>query len=95
MLNSERAGIGGNARADIREKVKSVILRVTKIPMSRLRPEKLVREDLGVDSMQAIEMLTILEKELKIIIDPEKAFHVETVHDLFQLIEESVAAVHA
>jgi acyl carrier protein len=75
---------------DIGEKVKGIISHVTKISASEITGEKLIRDDLGVDSMQAIEALAILEKELDIIIDPEKAFNVATVDDLVGLIEKSV-----
>lgn len=79
----------GDAQPDVREVVKTVVSRVTKIAASELDGEKLIRDDLGVDSMQAIETLAILEKELGIIVDPEKAFNVATMNDLFELIEES------
>jgi len=75
---------------DIREKVKGIISHVTKISLSEIAGEKLIRDDLGVDSMQAIEALAILEKELNIVIDPEKAFNIATVDDLVGLIEKSV-----
>ncbi len=75
-------------KIDVREIVKSVISRVTKISESEITNEKMIRDDLGVDSMQAIETLAILEKELHIVLDPEKAFAVATVGDLFALIEE-------
>jgi len=83
----------GAQKEDVKERVKSIISRVTKIPISAIAGEKLIRDDLGVDSMQAIETLAILEKELNIIIDPEKAFEVATVNDLWELVEASMSAV--
>jgi acyl carrier protein len=82
---------GGRKKGDIREGVIGIVSRVTKISASQITAEQLIRDDLGVDSMQAIEALAILEKEFNIIIDPEKAFNVVTVNDLFGLIEESIA----
>jgi acyl carrier protein len=75
---------------DLREKVKGIISHVTKISASEITGKKLIRDDLGVDSMQAIEALAILEKELSIVIDPEEAFNIATVDDLVGLIEKSV-----
>lgn len=84
----------GNAAAagavDVRARVIAVVCQVTKLSISEISGEKLIRDDLGVDSMQAIEALAILEKEFDIIIDPEKAFQVATMEDLFRLIEQSV-----
>lgn len=74
---------------EARKKIVSIISRVTKIAVAEITGEKLIRDDLGVDSMQAIESLAIIEKELGIVIDPDKAFNVATVEDLFALVESS------
>ena len=87
-VQKEPAGSRGNV--NITEKVKIIVSCVTKISVSEITGEKLIRDDLGVDSMQAIEALAILEKELNIVIDPEKAFNIATVDDLVGLIEKSV-----
>ncbi len=79
-------------KEDARGRVTSIISRVTRIPITEITGEKLIREDLGVDSMQAIETLAILEKELNIVIDPENAFAVAKVDDLFKLVEASMTA---
>jgi acyl carrier protein len=81
----------GGSQIDVREKVKQIMAGVLRISVSEISGEKLVRDDLGMDSMQAIESLAILEKELGIIIDPEKAFDVATVDDLFKLVEDSLS----
>ncbi len=81
----------GGSQIDTREKVKQIMAGVLRISASEISGEKLVRDDLGMDSMQAIESLAILEKELGIIIDPEKAFEVATVDDLFKLVEDSLS----
>lgn len=74
---------------DMKDTVKAVVSRVTKIPVSELGDEKLIRQELGVDSMQAIEILAILERELNIVVDPDRAFDVATMADLFRLVEDS------
>lgn len=89
-IDVQKEPAGGRRNVDTREKVKGIISLVTKISTSEITGEKLIRDDLGVDSMQAIEALAILEKELNIVIDPEKAFNVATVNDLFDLIEGSI-----
>jgi len=81
----------GGSQIDVQKKVKEIMAGVLRISVSEISGEKLVRDDLGMDSMQAIESLAILEKELGIIIDPEKAFDVATVGDLFKLVEDSLS----
>jgi acyl carrier protein len=85
--NATKAG----DKANVRKTVASIISRVTKIAASEITGEKMIRDDLGVDSMQAIESLAVIEKELGIVIDPDKAFMVATINDLFALVEESIS----
>lgn len=87
---SARDANKADARAQARKTVTSIIARVTKLAESEITGEKLIRDDLGVDSMQAIESLAVIEKELGIVIDPDKAFLVATVNDLFTLVEASI-----
>jgi acyl carrier protein len=89
-VDVQKEPAGGRKSVDIREKVKGIISHVTKIPVFEITGEKLIRDDLGVDSMQAIEALAILEKELNIVIDPDEAFSITTVDDLFRIIDKSV-----
>lgn len=77
-------------KANVRKTVTSIVSRVTKISEAEITGEKLIRDDLGVDSMQAIESLALIEKELDIVIDPDKAFNVATVDDLFTLVDTSL-----
>jgi acyl carrier protein len=89
-VDVQKEPAGGGRNSDIRVKVKGIISHVTQISVSEITGEKLIRDDLGVDSMLAIEALAILEKELSIVIDPEDAFNIATVDDLVGLIEKSV-----
>jgi acyl carrier protein len=89
-VDVQKEPAGGGRNVDIREKVKGIISLVTKIPVVEITGEKLIHDDLGVDSMQAIEALAILEKELGIVIDPDEAFNIMMVDDLFKMIEKSV-----
>ena len=86
LKNATKAGDMVNAR----KTVTSIISRITKISEAEITGEKLIRDDLGVDSMQAIESLAIIEKELGIVIDPDKAFNVSTVDDLLALVGSSL-----
>ena len=83
--------INAGIQRNVRKTVTAVISRITKIKESDITGDKLIRDDLGVDSMQAIESLAVIEKEFGIVIDPDKAFMVATVNDLFELIEAAVS----
>ncbi len=80
----------GAASRNVRDIVVAIMANVLRVSPSEIMGEKLIREDLGMDSMQAIESLAIIEKELGIVIDPDKAFSVATVNDLFAVVESAL-----
>lgn len=86
---SRDAALAG-VQMNVRRSVIAIISRITKIKEADIAGDKLIRDDLGVDSMQAIESLAVIEKEFGITIDPDKAFQVATVDDLIALIEASL-----
>ena len=48
--------------------------------------------DLGFDSLDKVDLLLHLEKELHVSIDPDKSSEVETLRHLYALVEEALAA---
>ncbi|HTG00279.1 MAG TPA: acyl carrier protein [Nitrospirota bacterium] len=95
MKEQERCAQGGENSTkavtplQVRKMVTRIISDITKIPEPEITGDKLIRDDLGVDSMRAIESLAVIEKEFSIVIDPDKAFLVATVNDLVKLIEDT------
>ena len=63
------------------------MVRIANIDAEDLQADALIREELGIDSLKAMEIVATLEKNLKISIDEGKLLEVKTVKDFFQLIE--------
>ena len=70
----------------IREDIKKVIADIARIDVKKVRESQDIRNDLGVDSLAAMEILASIEKNLDIVIDEAKAFNVITVKDLIDLV---------
>ena len=73
-------------RDEISEKLKAIVSNVTRIDISELNEEIRVREELGIDSLMAMEIVALCEKQFDIFIDEEQLFLVETIGDFYNLI---------
>ncbi|CZF83019.1 Meromycolate extension acyl carrier protein [Grimontia celer] len=54
-------------------------------------PSMSLRDDLGMDSMQAVSLTLDLEDSLSIAIDDEDLIKLETVSDLLEIIESKLS----
>ncbi len=55
------------------------------IPMEKLRPSATVFDELGLDSLDAIDMLVSLEDRFNIKVDVQKLKNVKTLQDVYDL----------
>ncbi len=79
------------ASAELRHKIEQIVSRVSRIDASEFEDGVLIREELGIDSLMAMEIIATCEKELGIRIDESLFGCVETVqefmgimHDIYQ-----------
>lgn len=71
------------------EKIKELIVSELKIPADKISLESRISEDLGADSIDAVELIMNIEEEFDIQISDEAAQTIKTVGDLVRIIEES------
>jgi len=76
------------ASSEVIEKVNQVMHSGFEIPLEDLRPEAHVFNDLGLDSLDAIDMVVHLEDQLGIKVDGERFMTVRTMQDIYQLVQE-------
>jgi len=70
----------------IRKDVKNLIAEIARMDVRKIKETANIRDDLGVDSLAAMEILAAIEKRLDIVIDEAKAFNIVTVNDLIDLV---------
>ncbi|MEZ8029276.1 hypothetical protein A1OW_03410 [Enterovibrio norvegicus] len=63
----------------------------TAIAAKDILPTMSLREDLGMDSMQAVSLTLDLEDSLSISIDDEDLIKLDTVSDLLNIIESKLS----
>lgn len=73
------------------DKVLDVISEVSGVERDRIEPRMDLVADLGIDSPKALQLLVKLEQALGIEISDEEAARMETVDDILQVTQGSVA----
>lgn len=62
------------------------------LPFEKLVPEARFKEDLNLDSLDAVDMLVHLEEKLGTRIEGERLMHIKTLSDIYTLVNETVLA---
>jgi acyl carrier protein len=74
--------------SDALEKIKLIISQQLEINNERVTENAKIIEDLGADSLDVVELLSILEENFDIQIPSEEGDKIRTVRDLVFCIEE-------
>jgi len=72
----------------IKSDVRKLVAQIARMDAGKVRESASIRDDLGIDSLAAMEILASIEKRLGIVIDEAKAFDVVTVEDLLDLVTQ-------
>lgn len=76
---------------DIDNEIKGLIAEIIEKDPSQINPESRFVEDLGVDSMMALEILVAIEKKYKIKIPEEKLPELKTLNAAVAIAKEYLA----
>jgi len=71
------------------EKVKEVIVNAANIDEDKIKLSASLENDLGLDSLDAVELGMALEEEFGIIIDEDKLASFKTVEDIVNFIDNA------
>jgi acyl carrier protein len=70
--------------------VNQTLLNEFELPESAIVPEARMREDLGLDSLDAVDLIVALEKALKVRIPEELAREMRTVGDVHNYVRTAL-----
>ena len=82
------SAITARESSKIKKDVKKLVGQIARMDYRKVREDASIRDDLGIDSLAAMEILASIEKRLGIVIDEARAFDVVTVEDLLDLVAE-------
>ena len=78
--------------SEVQEKIINYLLEESEkeIKPGEISSKSLLREDLGLDSMESVTMVMELEDHYNISIDNDELFELNTIGDLVKIVEEKV-----
>ena len=79
----------------IRDTIRESVNRITGIPLNEIQDSSKYREDLGLDSLSALEVMVDIEYAFKIKVSEEHLQAIESVQDTIQLVQDYLGAVQA
>ncbi len=68
--------------------VNQVLEEEFEIDAELLKPESLLNEDLGLDSLDAVDLIVMVDKQLGVRIEEEQARSIRTLEDVYKIIDE-------
>ena len=78
-------------RQEIEAKVKEFLIEDLEIDEEKIKPEALLKDDIGIDSLDFIDIVVIVEKKFGFRIKTEEMANVKTFSDFCDYIETKVA----
>jgi acyl carrier protein len=85
-MNMKKKDLIDNKISNVHKNVIETLSKITKIDQSGINEETLIREELGIDSLLAMEILAKIEKFYNITINEEDAIKRKTVGEFIDLI---------
>ncbi len=71
------------------EKIKPIIAEKFGIDEAQITADTRIIEDLGADSLDLVDMLTIIEDDFNIVIPDEEAMNMRTVGDVVNFMQKA------
>lgn len=73
------------------DRIKELVVQEMNIPADKVTLESKIAEDLGADSIDAIELIMGVEQEFDIEISDDEAMNIKTIGDLVEVINKLTA----
>jgi acyl carrier protein len=77
-----------------RTRTREILAEISERDLARVRDDLRLREDLGLDSLQSLELLSVVSEELRINLPMEDAIELRTVSDACDFVEAAWRRSH-
>ena len=77
-------------RVEIEEKVKNFLIEDLEIDEANIFPEAKLKEDMGIDSLDYVDIVVIVDKNFGFKIKPQEMTDVKTLAQFYDYIESQV-----
>ena len=72
----------------IKNQIKEIIHKVTRIEKDKIIDSAYIRNDLFIDSLQAIQIASIIEEKFLVEINEIEILNIDTIQEIYQILEE-------
>ena len=72
---------------EVKKEIKKLVSEITEVPQAQLKEDARFSEDLGVDSMMALEIVASIEKKYRVVIPEEKLPTIRSLQNVYELLE--------
>lgn len=72
------------------EQIKNLLIECANVDENMIKPDARLKEDLGIDSLYAVELILELETKFEIKIEWETMQSLQTVNDVCNLVSEKI-----
>lgn len=79
-------------RKEIESKVRDFLIEDLEVDEEKIFPEARLKDDVGIDSLDFVDIVVIVEKNFGFKIKPEEMIGVVTLNDFYNYIEKKVNA---
>lgn len=79
-------------RQEIEEIVKNFLVEDLELDESKIKPEARLKEDIGIDSLDFVDIVVIVEKKFGFKIKPEELTNVKLFSQFCDYIEKKISA---
>ncbi|MDR1602311.1 MAG: acyl carrier protein [Tannerella sp.] len=80
-------------RAEIEETVKNFLIEEIEVDEDAIKPEALLKNDLGIDSLDFVDIVVIVERNFGFKIKPEDLANVQTLGQFCDYIESKTGEI--
>ncbi len=80
--------------AALRDRLEMIVSRISRIPREEFEDEVLIREELGIDSLMAMEITAAVEREFSVEINEAEMFSIQAVGEFARFVEERYRETH-
>ncbi len=78
-----------------RERMETIVSRISRIPRTEFADDVLIREELGIDSLMAMEIVATLEREFDIEINEAEMYDISTIGEFVAFVDQRCRERHA
>ncbi len=72
------------------ERIKEIVCEIVGIDKDEINPDESFIDDMGLDSLRALEILAAIENEFSITIEPERLRDMTTLNNVIKLTNENL-----